>query len=241
MADEKRKDDVVPANMSGFTILQILSWTNAEIEKCREKLEVEPSGRIVAYLQGKIPGCKFAIKKIREIFGFTDPQFDHLEQPVEFGALSIEQILGAEKDMKELEKNELWGSFLSIVDLKVDEMKDFLLKRAKKSRELDEYQGEYQGMIHYEKVFQNIQDQVVFWKTSLFKKGDDNTEQDSKDAGDQELLMAPALPPPEDEYPPSEEYEEPDERLEEELPDEGEIIEEEDPDMDFADAGNEPA
>lgn len=233
--------DVKPAEMHGFTILQILAWTNAEIEKCREKLEVEPSGRVVAYLQGKIPGCKFAIYKIREIFGVTDERFDSIERPAEFGTLSMEQILGAEIDMKELLKNELWGQFLSAVETKVENMKDFLLKRAKKSRELDEYQGEYQGMMHYEKVFSSIEDQVIFWKNSLFKK-DEEGGAGMRSANDEDdALMAPALPPPEDGYPPAEDYEEPDERETDDLPEEGEVIDDGDPDVNMDSTGEEPA
>jgi len=109
--DETAAADIKPAEMNGFTILQILAWTNAEIARCREKLEIEPSGRVVAYLQGKIPGCKFAIKTIREIFELTEDQFDNLEQPVDLGSLTMEQILGAEIDMGKLIEKEEWGSF----------------------------------------------------------------------------------------------------------------------------------
>ena len=210
---ETTKVDVQPAEMNGFTILQILTWTNAEIAKCREKLEVEPSGRVVAYLQGKIPGCKFAIKTIRDTFGLTEEQFDNLEQPVDLANLNMEQILGAEIDMEKLKSMELWGGFLSAIQTRTEEMKDFLLKRAKKSRELDEYQGEYQGMMHFEKVFGAITDQVHFWENSLFKKGDKGGDTEMQNANDSLALPPPCLPPPDDDYPPNEDYEDPDERL----------------------------
>jgi len=218
------KADVKPANMAGFTILQIITWTNAEIAKCREKLEVEPSGRVVAYLQGKIPGCKFAIKNIREIFGLTDEQFAKLEAPVVICSLSMEQILGAEIDMEQLKENELWGQFISAINQRAEEMKDFLLKRAKKSRELDEYQGEYQGMMHFEKVFESIREQCSYWKHPLFKKDDE----EGSDANDQDpALLPPGLPPPEEDYPPQEDYEELGER------DSDDSDDEEDPDVDM--------
>ena len=201
----------VPAKMPGFTILQILAWTNAEIEKCREKLEVEPSGRVVAFLQGKIPGCKFAIKSIKDIFGF----FEEPEHPADMGALSMEQILVAEIDMEELKKNELWGQFLSVIEARTEELKDLLLKRAKKSRELDECQGEYQGMVHYLKVFAGITDQTTFWKNSLFKKGDDNQDAEMRNANEVPALPPPGLPDPEEDYPPAEDYEETGERTSE--------------------------
>ena len=217
---------VQPAAMNGFTIQQIISWTNAEIEKCREKLEIEPSGRVVAYLQGKIPGCKFAIRHIREIFGLLDESFDNinLEKPADMGNMTMEQILGAEIDMNELrDKNELWGRFLNVVNTRAEEIKEILLKKAKKSRELDEYQGEYQGMMTFEKVFTAIQDQVFFWKNSLFKKGDgvvceEGDEMEMRDANE-----FPALPPPDDENePPAEDYEDTGDRDTDSLPDEDE-------------------
>jgi len=236
MSDEERDDsaeeaapaDKQPAEMNGFTILQILAWTNAEIARCREKLEVEPSGRVVAYLQGKIPGCKFAIKTIRDVFGLTNEQFDAIEQPADFQNLSMEQILGAEIDMGQLKEMEAWGAFLSAIQTRTEELKDFLLKRAKKSRELDEYQGEYQGMMYFEKVFGAITDQVHFWKNSLFKK--EKKDGEMRDANDPLALpppddeMTPALPPPDDECPPDEDYDDEDEREPDEPLNDGDAV-----------------
>ena len=202
--------EIQPARMSGFTILQIISRTNAEIVKCREKLEVEPSGRVVAFLQGKIPGCKFAVKTIREIFGFTDEQLVGLEAPVEMTQLTQEQILGAEIDMNELKESELWGLFINAIEGKAEELKEYLLKSAKKSRELDESQGEYQGMSTYEKVFNAIADQVSFWKNSLFKKRDAGGDESMRDANDNQLaLPAPAI---EESDEPEGEYDDDDDR-----------------------------
>ena len=196
--DETVAADIKPAEMNGFTILQILARTNAEIARCREKLEIEPSGRVLAYLQGKIPGCKFAIKTIREVFGLTNEQFDAIEQPADFGNLSMEQILGAEIDMGQLKEMEEWGSFLSVIQMRTEELKDFLLKRAKKSRELDEFQGEYQGMMYFEKVFGAITDQANFWKNSLFKK-EKGGDVETRNANDPSpALLPPGLPAPED-------------------------------------------
>jgi len=223
--------EVQPVAMNGFAVLQVISWTSREIARCREKLEVEPSGRVVAYLQGKIPGCKFAIKKIKEIFGFDDEMFDKLEQPADMSKLSHEQILGAEIDMKKLvEENELWTKFLGAVEERTEELKDFLLKSAKKSRQLDEYQGEYQGMMTYEKVFETIADQARFWNHSLFKKGDDGAG--TRDANDQEpSLPPPGLPSPEDlNEPPEEDYDDQEERDEDDLQEE-DNSEEDDPDV----------
>ena len=213
MGKNKTEDEVKPEKMSGFTIMQILAWTNAEIAKCREKLETEPSGRRVAYLQGKIPGCRFAIKVIRDIYGIADEAFDRIERQTEMGSLSTEQIFGAEIDMEELKGSDLWLQVLGKIEERTEEMKDFLLKTAKKSRELDEYQGEYQGMIYYQKVFDSIREQVNFWRSSLFRGNDDDEGgAGMRDANDMEpSLPAPALPAPDD-YPLDEDYEEPGER-----------------------------
>ena len=210
---DEKKDDVKPVAMSGFTILQILAWTNAEIARCRDKLETEPSGRVVAFLQGKIPGCKFTIKAIRDIFAFADAQYDSIEHPAEIGSLAMEQILGAEIDAEELKKNELWVQVLGRIEERIEVIKNILLKKAKKSRELDEYQGEYQGMTHYEKVFGSIKEQNSFWKNSLFRKGDEGDGTGTRDTNDgSPTLPAPALPAPEDGYPPNEDYDDLDDR-----------------------------
>jgi len=90
------------------------------------------------------------------------------------------------------------GQFLSAIQTRTEGLKDFLLKCAKKSREIDEYQGEYQGMIHFERLFGAITDQVNFWKNSLFKKekgGDVGTRNANDPAPD---LLPPGLPAPED-------------------------------------------
>jgi len=235
---EHDEEETKPVDLKGFAILQIITWTNCEIEKCREKLENEPSGRILAYLQGKIPGCKFALKAIEEIFHLNEAFFNGGEKPCEMSRLTQEQILAAEKDMEELQQTEEWRQFLGRIQERSNELKDFLLFEAKKSRDLDVHQGEYKGMITYQTVFDAIEDSAKFWRDSLFKKRD--TEAEMRNSNDPTpALLPPGLPAPEDA-----EYEEEGGCDYDDLPDEGSVIEEDagddtdtdssDPNMDFA-------
>jgi len=233
---ENDAEPMEPANMKGFAILQIITWTNDEIEKCKEKLESEPSGRILAYLQGKIPGCKYALKAIEEIFNLSDELFyQHGEKPCNMSQLTQEQILGAEKDMEELQQMEQWTQFLGRIQERAEELKNYLLFDAKKSRDLDVHQGEYKGMITYQKVFDVIEDGAKFWRDSLFKKRDAE-EGATRNANDPNpALLPPGLPsPPEDE-----EYDEIGDHDYDDLPDEDDVIEDDttdstDPNMDVA-------
>lgn len=226
-ATEQDAEQIKPAEMKGFAILQIITCTNDEIEKCREKLEKEPSGRILAYLQGKIPGCKFALKAIDEIFRLDAEYLTGGEKPCKMSLLTQEQILGAEKDMEELQQTEKWQQFQSRIQEKTDSLKSFLLFEAKKSRDLDVQQGVYKGMITYQTVFAAIEDSADFWRKSLFKKRDMDGESVTRDANNGvPALSLLGLPEPEDA-----EYEDQEERGDDSLDDtenEGEY----DPDMD---------
>jgi hypothetical protein len=194
---EQTKEQVMPVNMKGFTIVQVIAYIEDEIEKCREKLENEPSGRVLAYLQGKIPGCKFGLEAIKEIFNLNDEFFGQIEKPVVLSQLSREEILGVEADMEELQKTEEWQKFLSQIQAKADNLKDFLLFKAKKSRDLDVSQGDYTGMVMYQKLFDSIKDNSRFWENSLFKRESQNAGmRDANDTG--AALPPPGLPAPED-------------------------------------------
>jgi hypothetical protein len=185
-----------PVNMKGFAILQIITWTHDEIDRCREKLETEPSSRELAFLQGKIPGCKFALKAIEEIFSLSDEFLKQGEKPCKMSSLTQEQILGAEKDMEELQESEQWQQFLVRIQERTEVLKDFLLFEANKSRDMDVHQGEYKGMITYKTVFNAINDSASFWRDSLFKKKDDEAE--TRNANDPApALLPPGLPAPE--------------------------------------------
>jgi hypothetical protein len=202
------KEQVMPANMKGFTIVQIIAYIEDEIKKCRKKLEREPSGRVLAYLQGKIPGCKFGLEAMKEIFNLGDDFFEKIEIPVVLNQLSREEILGVEEDMEELKETEEWQKFLSQIQERADSLKNFLLFEAKKSRDLDVSHGKYNGMVMYQKLFDSIKDSAKFWETSLFKREEQNAG--TRDANDpRAALLPPGLPAPEDvDYDDAEEAEE---------------------------------
>jgi hypothetical protein len=95
----------------------------------------------------------------------------------------------------------------------------------------------------FEKVFSTISDQTSFWKHSIFKKRD-TEEAGMKDANDTDpALLPPGLPSPEDENePPNEDYEDPEDRNYDDLPDEGKVLNDDDPSLDMGSSGeDEPA
>jgi len=195
--EEQTAEQVMPADMKGFTLVQIILWLENEINVCRVKLENEPSGRVLAHLQGKIPGCKFGLEAMKEIFNLSEDFFNSGKKPLDLSMFSQEEILGVEQDMEDLQKREEWQQFLNRIQSKAEELKDFLLFRAKKSRDLDLSQGEYNGMVMYQKLFDAIDDSAGFWKTSLFKKQEaENATRDANDPNQQ--LLPPGLPAPED-------------------------------------------
>ncbi|MDR1176926.1 MAG: hypothetical protein LBK83_15810 [Treponema sp.] len=204
----------VPINMDEFTLLQIIAYTNAEIKICKEKLENESSGRRLAHLQGKIPGCKFSIECLKEQFNLSDEMVESSQEPCQMADLSWEQLVGAQKDMETIKASDQWAAFLSRIDSKITELKDFLLTEAKKSRDMDISQGEYRGMTVYEKVFTAIKENVDFRKRNepLFAQDDDSMEPDLRDVSEEtnsNLLPDArlALPPPDDGLPEAEDYE----------------------------------
>jgi hypothetical protein len=221
---KKKKSDVqsdqeedVPVNIDGFTLIQIVAYTNAEIRICKEKLENESSGRRLAHLQGKIPGCKFSIECLKEQFNLSAEMVDSSKEPCRMADLSWEQLSGVQKDMETIKASDQWAAFLSRIDSKITELKDFLLTTAKKSRDMDISQGEYRGMTVYEKVFNAIKENVDFRKRNepLFTQDDDGMEgePDLRDVSeenktDSKLLTDAhlALPPPDDKLPEAKDY-----------------------------------
>jgi hypothetical protein len=208
----------VPVNMDGFTLLQIIAYTNAEIKICKEKLENDSSGRRLAHLQRKIPGCKFSIECLKEQFNLSAEMVDSSREPCQMADLSWDQLIGAQKDMETIKASDQWAAFLSRIDSKITELKDFLLTESKKSRDMDISQGEYRGMTVYEKVFTAIKENVDFRKRNepLFAQDGDGSEwepdlRDVSEENEDDSNLLPdaqrALPPPDDGLPEAEDYE----------------------------------
>jgi hypothetical protein len=175
--------EVNPADMTGFALLQIIAWTNQEIIGCKTQLETEVKGNVIAHLQGKIPGCKFLLEVIKELFKLNE-DFMNNSQVCDYANLSYEELLGAQIDIKNLEAKEPWIQFIARVEEKASSMKEFLLFRAKKSRSMFEIQGRYEGMTIYKEVFSHIDELINFRKTSepLFHQSGDPDDPDGMEA-----------------------------------------------------------
>jgi hypothetical protein len=153
-----------PIDMTGFTLLQIIAWTNQVIVGCKDQLEEEKKSSVLAHLQGQIPGCKFALNALKEQYHLSD-DFMGNTLVCNYANLSFEQLLGAMKDIERMEAEEAWTQFLSRIEAKATEMKEYLLHSAKASRDLFVRQGKYNGMTTYHEVFDQIEESLNYRKT----------------------------------------------------------------------------
>jgi hypothetical protein len=153
-----------PVDMTGFTLLQIIAWTNQVVMGCKEQLETEKKSNVLAHLQGQIPGCKFALEALKEQFQLND---DFMENKVvcDYASLSFEELLGAQKDIERMQAEETWTQFLARIEEKATQMKEFLLHKAKASRDMFVRQGMYEGMTGYKEVFKQIKEALNYRKT----------------------------------------------------------------------------
>jgi hypothetical protein len=154
-----------PVDMTGFALLQIIAWANQEIIGCKTALEAETKSNVIAYLQGKIPGCKFLLNSLKDAFLLSDDFMQHNEV-CDYANLSYEELLGAQIDIRDLEAKVSWVQFLARVEERASDMKEFLLFRAKKSRSMFEVQGKYSGMTTYKEVFMQIEEMIKFRKAN---------------------------------------------------------------------------
>jgi hypothetical protein len=159
------ESEAVSVDMTGFALLQIIAWTNQEIIGCKTQLETEVKGNVIAHLQGKIPGCKFLLEVLKELFCLSE-EFMNNFQVCDYANLSYEELLGAQIDVENLEAKEPWIQFITRIEERVSMMKEFLLFRAKKSRSMFETQGKYEGMTIYKEVFKQIDKLIKFRRTN---------------------------------------------------------------------------
>jgi hypothetical protein len=153
-----------PVDMTGFALLQIIAWTNQVIMGCKDQLETEKKSSVLAHLQGQIPGCKFALKALKEQFQLSD-DFMENNTVCDYANLSFEELLGAQKDIERMQGEEVWSQFLAKIEERATQMKEFLLHSAKASRDLFTRQGMYDGMTTYKAVIDQVGEALNYRKT----------------------------------------------------------------------------
>ena len=146
---------------AGLAINEIIVRTLAESSICKDKLEIEESGRVVANLQGLVSGYRIFISFLAAEFhisqsaleyngdvGFEIPKITDLE-------LSMYQI-----DIEGLKITEAWKNVLERIEKNTEQLKNNLLFNAEKSRDLDYSQGQYKATNFYKEFFVAIDNEV---------------------------------------------------------------------------------
>jgi hypothetical protein len=147
--------------MLDLAIDQIITLANNEMQKDRDRLEVEDSGREVAALQGKIVGYKKLIGSVAAEFGLSQGSIDYLGgAPLKINDLEDATLDRLTFDIATLRDDPAWRAVLARIDVDVENMKTHLLFEAEKSRDLDLCQGQYKGETVYKTLFNLVENET---------------------------------------------------------------------------------
>jgi hypothetical protein len=154
--------------MSARAIDQIITIANDEMQRARDALEVEESGRAVAAFQGNIVGYKRLIAHMAAEFGLTQFAIEDLgDAPLKIPDLDDMTLVALRVDIESLKIDPQWSEVLARIDKDTEEMKNYLLFTAEKSRDLDLKQGQWKGETVYTRLFDSAEDE---WKRREAKK-----------------------------------------------------------------------
>ncbi|RKZ36571.1 MAG: hypothetical protein DRQ41_14285 [Gammaproteobacteria bacterium] len=119
------------------------------------RLEEEAKGRKIAYLQGKLQGCRHTVAAMREQIGVYDTVIKDVVDIREFGEEALNALA------KDLEDNEeMWDSFAVTIKEVLDEKKEFLFYTATSTRELDFTHGFRDGATLYNEVLHSVDEEI---------------------------------------------------------------------------------
>jgi len=147
--------------MSALAIDQIITTANDEMQKARDQLEVEENGRTVAAYQGNIVGYKKLIAHMAAEFFLTQIAIEDLgDVPLKILDLDDDHLEIMRQDIGILKADPAWTATLARIDADIETMKNHLLFRAEKSRDLDLCQGQYKGETVYTRLFESVADEI---------------------------------------------------------------------------------
>jgi hypothetical protein len=147
--------------MSAPVINQIIIIANDEMRRARERLEVEESGRELAALQGNLVGYKNLVAHMAAEFEL--PQIfieDSGDAPLRIPELDDEVLETFAVEVETLKDDRRWESVEARIDHDIGELKNHLLFKAEKSRDLDLCQGQYKGETVYTRLFEKVRDEL---------------------------------------------------------------------------------
>jgi len=150
---------------AGVVLNQILIRAFFEKATSITKLQVEENGRQVASLQGHIGGYKFLVMTIATAFGLNGSNCTILEdigdKPFDLPDVSDEFLAELAASAKFLiEETKEWEEVLKTISAQTESLKEHLLFKADKTRELDICQGQYHGMTIYESFIGEIDKEI---------------------------------------------------------------------------------
>ncbi len=145
-----------------ITISQLVVRANKAMRLAHAQLEVEDGGREVAKLQGNIAGHKQFIEDLSAEFGLTQFFLDDTgDTALKLPDLDEAQLEAIQADINIIKDSSAWKRLLERIDVRTQEMKDFLLEEADKSRSLDICQGKHQAHIAYQSFFNAVEDALT--------------------------------------------------------------------------------
>ncbi len=137
---------------------QIIITAIYEKEMCKNKLEVEESGRLVAALQGNVSGYKNLLGYITESFHMAPVWVEDTgDKPMVFQDLEDGDFEVFKENALHLRETAEWKEVLGKIDNDIECLKSKLLFDAEKTRDLDICQGRYKAQTFFNAYFRSIE------------------------------------------------------------------------------------
>ena len=163
--------------MHGFALNQIIIIAIHRMGACKDDLETEENGRVVASLQGKIAGYKEIISILAAEFSLTQAMLDDTgDEPIDIGKADDEEVDASVASIEALRKTEAWAKVLARVEANIVNLKDFLLFSAEKSRDLDICQGKYEAQTVYKSFFSQVESESSYRQRKREEKQKEKAE-----------------------------------------------------------------
>ncbi len=148
----------------GLINLIILS-SKASITACKNTLEVEESGKLLAKAQGQLAGSKHFLDIVKENYSHiyqvrdSDIELDEEGKVYQMRAFDDATVKQLEIDRIELEKDEGWQNVEEILGKAISRKQSWLFYEAEKGRDLDYCHGWRDGLNNYVDVINDASDE----------------------------------------------------------------------------------
>lgn len=136
---------------------ELITRVNRQVRECKGKLLVEESGREVASLQGHVAGYRYLTDFLAAEFHLSQVFLEDLgEDETMVPDLDDEAVFALERSCLQLQEELAWKAVLERIEARNEELKDFLLYQAEKSRDLDVSQGQRKAMSYFRDFFRHV-------------------------------------------------------------------------------------